>query len=262
MQGPEDGADALVASGDAQFGVSFQDTMASYVSGKDQLPVTAVASIIQHNTSGIISMKDKGITSPAKMCGHTYATWEMPIEQGVIQRCVENDGGDFSQVKMVPSTVTDEVTALKEDQVDSIWIYWAWAGEKCKLAKLDTNYFAFADIEPVFDFYTPVIIANNDFIKSDEATVKAFVDATRKGYKDCIEDSDAAAEILLKAAPELESELVHASQNYLADQYQADAEDWGVIDPKRWDAFFEWVSDQGFADPIEAGAGMTDKFFA
>ena len=262
VQGPEDGADALVASGDAQFGVSFQDTMASYVSGKDQLPVTAVASIIQHNTSGIISMKDKGITSPAKMCGHTYATWEMPIEQGVIQRCVENDGGDFSQVKMVPSTVTDEVTALKEDQVDSIWIYWAWAGEKCKLAKLDTNYFAFADIEPVFDFYTPVIIANNDFIKSDEATVKAFVDATRKGYKDCIEDPDAAAEILLKAAPELESELVHASQNYLADQYQADAEDWGVIDPKRWDAFFEWVSDQGFADPIEAGAGMTDKFFA
>lgn len=262
VQGPEDGADALVASGDAQFGVSFQDTMASYVSGKDQLPVTAVASIIQHNTSGIISMKDKGITSPAKMCGHTYATWEMPIEQGVIQRCVENDGGDFSQVKMVPSTVTDEVTALKEDQVDSIWIYWAWAGEKCKLAKLDTNYFAFADIEPVFDFYTPVIIANNDFIKSDKATVKAFVDATRKGYKDCIEDPDAAAEILLKAAPELESELVHASQNYLADQYQADAEDWGVIDPKRWDAFFEWVSDQGFADPIEAGAGMTDKFFA
>lgn len=262
VQGPEDGADALVASGDVQFGVSFQDTMASYVSGKDQLPVTAVASIIQHNTSGIISMKDKGITSPAKMCGHTYATWEMPIEQGVIQRCVENDGGDFSQVKMVPSTVTDEVTALKEDQVDSIWIYWAWAGEKCKLAKLDTNYFAFADIEPVFDFYTPVIIANNDFIKSDEATVKAFVDATRKGYKDCIEDPDAAAEILLKAAPELESELVHASQNYLADQYQADAEDWGVIDPKRWDAFFEWVSDQGFADPIEAGAGMTEKFFA
>lgn len=262
VQGPEDGADALVASGDAQFGVSFQDTMASYVSGKDQLPVTAVASIIQHNTSGIISMKDKGITSPAKMCGHTYATWEMPIEQGVIQRCVENDGGDFSQVKMVPSTVTDEVTALKEDQVDSIWIYWAWAGEKCKLAKLDTNYFAFADIEPVFDFYTPVIIANNDFIKSDEATVKAFVDATRKGYKDCIEDPDAAAEILLKAAPELERELVHASQNYLADQYQADAEDWGVIDSKRWDAFFEWVSDQGFADPIEAGAGMTDKFFA
>lgn len=260
LQAPENGVDPLVAAGEAQFGVSFQDTMASYVSGDAVMPVTAIAAIIQHNTSGIISMKDKGITSPAGMMDHTYATWEMPIEQGVIQRCVEADGGDYSRVQMIPSTVTDEVTALSTDQVDSIWIYWAWAGEKCKLAGLDTNYFAFADIDPVFDFYTPVIIANNDLIESDPDTVKAFVDATRAGYEDCIKDPDAAAEVLLKAAPELEPELVHASQEYLADQYQADASVWGQMDQQRWDDFFGWVSEQGFAPAIEPGAGMTTEF--
>ena len=260
LQAPENGADPLVAAGEAQFGVSFQDTMASYVSGDAVMPVTAIAAIIQHNTSGIISMKDKGITSPAGMMDHTYATWEMPIEQGVIQRCVEADGGDYSRVQMIPSTVTDEVTALSTDQVDSIWIYWAWAGEKCKLAGLDTNYFAFADIDPVFDFYTPVIIANNDLIESDPDTVKAFMDATRAGYEDCIKDPDAAAEVLLKAAPELEPELVHASQEYLADQYQADASVWGQMDQQRWDDFFGWVSGQGFAPAIEPGAGMTTEF--
>ena len=211
-------------------------------------------------TSGIISMKDKGITSPAEMAGHTYATWELPIEQGMIEHCVEADGGDFSKVEMIPSTVTDEVTALSTDQVDSIWIYWAWAGEKCKLAGLDTNYFAFADIDPVFDFYTPVIIANNGVIEDDAEMVQAFMDATRRGYEDCIADPKGTAEVLLRAAPELEEELVVASQTYLAEQYQADVETWGEIDQKRWDAFFEWVSDQGFADPIEPGAGMTDKF--
>ena len=132
VQAPENGADPLVASGKAQFGVSFQDTMATYVAGDEKLPVTAIAAIIQHNTSGIISLKDKGITSPAKMVDHTYATWELPIEQGIIKRCVEADGGDYSKVKLVPSTVTDEVSALKTDQVDSIWIYYAWAGIKCK----------------------------------------------------------------------------------------------------------------------------------
>ncbi|MDO4596141.1 MAG: ABC transporter substrate-binding protein [Coriobacteriaceae bacterium] len=262
VQAPENGADALVAAGDAQFGVSFQDTMATYVSGDEKLPVSALAAIIQHNTSGIISRKEKGITSPAKMCGHTYATWDMPIEKGVIQRCVERDGGDFSQVKMVPSTVTDEVSALSEDQVDTIWIYWAWAGEKCKLAKLDTNYFAFKDIDPVLDFYTPVIIGNDDFLKSDRDTAKAFMDATRKGYEDCIKDPDACADILMKAAPELEGELVHASQKYLADQYQADAESWGHIDQARWDDFFGWVSEQGFAEKIEKGAGLAADFVA
>ena len=97
-------------------------------------------------------------------------------------------------------------------------------------------------------------------IEDDAEMVQAFMDATRRGYEDCIADPKGAAEILLKAAPELEEELVVASQTYLAEQYQADAETWGEIDQKRWDAFYEWVSDQGFADPIEPGAGMTDKF--
>ena len=224
VQAPENGADALVATGEAQFGVSFQDTMASYVSSEDsRLPVSAVAAIIQHNTSAIISRAEKGITHPAAMMDHTYATWEGPIEQGVIRRCVEADGGDFRRVQMIPSTVTDEVTALETDQVDTIWIYWAWAGVKCDLAGLDTNYFAFADIDPVFDFYTPVIIANNDFIADEPETAQAFIDATRRGYEDCIADPDAAADVLLEASPELDEELVRASQEYLADQYQADA---------------------------------------
>ena len=260
VQAPENGADALVATGDAQFGVSFQDTMASYVSSDSKLPVSAVAAIIQHNTSGIISRAEKGITHPAAMMDHTYATWEGPIEQGVIKRCVEADGGDFSRVQMIPSTVTDEVTALETDQVDTIWIYWAWAGVKCELAGLDTNYFAFADIDPVFDFYTPVLIANDSLIADDPETVQAFVDATRRGYEDCIADPDGAADALLEAAPELDGDLVRASQEYLADQYQADASAWGIIDQDRWDAFFAWVSEQGFAPTIEAGAGLNTQF--
>ena len=60
VQPPEDGADALVASGKAQFGISFQDTMAPGVTGEDMLPTTAVAAVVQHNTSGIISRKGEG----------------------------------------------------------------------------------------------------------------------------------------------------------------------------------------------------------
>ena len=51
VQPPEGGADALVASGRAQFGVSFQDSMAPGVAGDNALPTTAVAALIQHNTS-------------------------------------------------------------------------------------------------------------------------------------------------------------------------------------------------------------------
>ena len=120
VQPPEDGADALVASGKAQFGVSFQDSMAPGVAGENALPTTAVAALIQHNTSGIISRKGEGMDTPKGMEGKKYATWDAPVEKAMVKNVVEQDGGDFSKVEMIPSTVTDEVSALKSNSVDAI----------------------------------------------------------------------------------------------------------------------------------------------
>ena len=87
QQPPDDGAEALVGSGKAQFGVSFQDTMSALLEGDEKaMPITAVAAVIQHNTSGIMSSKENNITSPKDMEGHTYATWEWPIEQAIIRQ--------------------------------------------------------------------------------------------------------------------------------------------------------------------------------
>ena len=142
VQPPEDGADALVASGKAQFGVSFQDSMAPGVAGDNALPNTAVAALIQHNTSGIISRKGEGIEHPKGLEGKKYATWDAPIEKAMMQNVVEKDGGDFSKVELIPSTVTDEVSALKSKSVDAIWIFYAWAGVATEVADLETDYFA------------------------------------------------------------------------------------------------------------------------
>ena len=248
VQPPEDGAVVLTASGKAQFGISFQDSMAAAISGDSPLPVTAVAAVIQHNTSGIISRKGEGMDRPKGMEGHTYATWNGAIELGTIQEVVEADGGDYSKIELIPSTVTDEVSALKTNSVDSIWIFYAWAGVKTELEQLETDYFAFADIDPVFDYYTPVIIANDRFLAEKPDNAKAFMAAVTKGYEDAIANPEEAAEILCKAAPELDPELVLASQKYLADQYQADASQWGVIDAGRWNNFYQWVNEKGLTE--------------
>ena len=256
VQPPEDGAEVLVASGKAQFGVSFQDSMASALAGDDGLPITAVAAVIQHNTSGIISRKGEGMDIPSGMEGHTYATWNGPIELATLQQVVEADGGDFSKVKLIPSTVTDEVSALKTNSVDSIWIFYGWAGVKAKLEGLETDYFAFADIDPVFDYYTPVIISGNTFLEENPDTAKAFLAALSKGYEDAIRNPEEAAEILCKAAPELDSELVLASQEYLSEQYQAEADQWGYIDEARWSSFYQWINDNHLTEaevPVTAG---------
>lgn len=74
VQPPEDGAEVLVGSGKAQFGVSFQDSLLPYVAGENKLPIASVAALVQHNTSGIISLKGKGMDKPKGMEGKKYAT--------------------------------------------------------------------------------------------------------------------------------------------------------------------------------------------
>ena len=261
VQPPEDGADALVASGKAQFGISFQDTMAPGVVGEDALPTTAVAAVVQHNTSGIISRKGEGMDTPKGLEGKKYATWDAPIEKAMMENVVEADGGDFSKVELIPSTVTDEVSALESRSVDAIWIFYAWAGVATEVAGLETDYFAFKDINPAFDYYTPVIIGNNEFLEKEPETAKKFLSAVKKGYEDAIENPDGAAEILCEAAPELDQELVKASQEYLKDQYIADADRWGYIDPDRWNLFYNWLNENGLTEnEIPENTGFSNEY--
>ena len=162
---------------------------------------------------------------------------------------------------MIPSTVTDEVSALESKAVDAIWIFYAWAGVKMELEGLETDYFAFSDINPVFDYYTPVVIANNSFLEEEPETAKKFLTALRDGYEFAIENSEEAADILCEAAPELDPELVKASQEYLADQYKAEAEQWGYIDPQRWNSFYQWLNENGLVETeIPENAGFSNEY--
>ena len=262
IQPPENGVEGVVGAGKAQLGVSFQDYMVPALAGKEKtLPITAVAAILQHNLSGIMSAKESGITRPKKMEGHTYATWELPIEQAILKECVEEDGGDFSKVKMVPEVIDDEVSALKSGQVDSIWVYYGWAGIHAEVEEFPISYFAFKDIDDAFDYYSPVIIANDDFLAEQPETAKAFLAAVSKGYEYAIDNPEEAAEILVNANPEIDSALAQASQKYLTDQYQAGADQWGVIDADRWNRFYEFINEKGLAeDTIPENAGFSNDY--
>lgn len=241
VQPPEDGADALVGTGKAQVGMGYQDVMANYLGSDDKLPVTAIAATIQHNTSGIMSRAGEGIDRPRGMEGKRYGTWDQDVEKAIVKSVVETDGGDFSKVELVPSG--DEVSGLKSNQFDCVWGYEAWGLQNAKIQGLDCDYWSFRSIDSAFDYYTPVIIANDDFLKDSPEVAKAFLRATKKGYEFCVENPDEAAQILCDAAPETDAELAKASAEYLADQYTADASSWGIIDPDRWAAFYTWMND-------------------
>lgn len=261
VQPPEDGATTMVASGQAQFGIDFQDYLVPVFTSDEDMPVAAVAAILQHNTSGIISLKEDGIESPKGMEGKNYATWDLPIEHAILTNVIEADGGDFNKVNLIPEYVTDVPTALQQD-IDAVWVYYAWDGVSTELAGLDTNFFYFKDLNPKFDYYSPVIIANTDFLEEDGDTARAFLDAVRKGYEYAIENPEEAADILCEEVPELDPEMVKESQLWIADQYKAEVDQWGYIDPERWDGFYAWLYEEGLSDEIPAGTGFTNDYLS
>ena len=240
VQPPEGSTTALIGAGGAEFGISFQDTLAKSFAKENPVPVTAVAAILQHNTSGIISLKEKGIDSPKKLEGKKYATWEDNIEQAILKKLVTDGKGDFSKVKLIPYTITDVVTGLKTD-VDAVWVYYAWDGIATEKAGLQTNFLKIRDYGEELDYYSPVIIANNDFLKKNPEIAKKVLKAIKKGYEYAMKNPEESAKILVKNSPELDINLVTASQKWISKEYQSDAKEWGIIDGNRWNRFYEWL---------------------
>ncbi|WP_288918785.1 ABC transporter substrate-binding protein [uncultured Eubacterium sp.] len=266
VQPPEDGAATMCASGKAQFAVEAQDTMAAALDSDAPLGISAVAAIIQHNTSGIMSRKGDGIDRPKGLSGKTYSTWESPIELAMIRNVVNGDGGNYKSIKKIPNNITDEPAALKAKQTDAIWVFQGWGGINAKVENVPVDFWRFADINKVMDYYTPVIIANNDFLKKDPETAKAFLKATQKGYEYAIKHSDEAAKILIAGddtgSLKGSEKLVTESQEWMAKQYAKDADYWGQIDPKRWNAFYKWLYQNKLSKTDLTGKGYNTKYLS
>ena len=258
---PADGSDALIGTGGAHMGMTYQDYIANSLASANPMPYTAVAAVVQHNTSGIMSRAEDGITTAKNMEGHTYATWGLPVEQATIKQIVEADGGDYNKVELVPYEVDDEVMGLQAGLFDTVWVYEWWAVQNANLQNYAVNYFSFADMDPVFDYYTPVIAANDFFMQEHPELVKGFLRAAKKGYEFAAANPAEAAEILCKAVPELDPALISAAQESISPEYISDAACWGVIDPERWKRFYQWLNDKGLVENAFAPeAGFTNDF--
>ena len=264
VQPPENGAVLMCAAGQAEFAVDAQDTMAPSLDLDEPLGITAVAAILQHNTSGILSRAGDGIDSPKGLEGKTYSTWENPVEMAMLRFCMEQEDADFEQVRLIPNEITDEPAALAAHQTDAVWVFYGWSGINAQVEGVDCDYWNFSDISPELDYYTPVIVANNEFLEESPETARAFLEATARGYAYAVEHPQEAADMLIEGdttgSLNGSEDLIYASQEWLSEQYVADAPAWGVFDEARWNGFFTWLSENGLTAHDLTGTGFTNDY--
>ena len=241
---PADGAvTTLIAAGQGTFGISYQEDVTYARSAEDPLPIRAIAAIIQHNTSGFASYKEKGITRPADFEGKVYAGWGSPSEEAVIKAVMTADGGDFDKLTVV--TGDGSGYAALKDRVDIMWFFWAWDGIASQLAGVPVNYIELREFDARLDYYTPVIIASNDTLQNQPELTRKFLRATARGYEFCIENPQEAAEILQSHVTQYDLDMLTQSQEYLAEKYMEDTDRWGIMKDAVWADYTAFMVENG-----------------
>lgn len=258
IQPGQSGADQMVASGKAQFGVSYQESVTmARIAG---VPLVSIAAVIQHNTSGFASPLAKGIDSPEKFEGKTYGGWGAPVEEAVIQSLMLEKGADVSKVNLISIGDSDFFSAVKRD-IDFAWIFYGWTGVEAELRGEKINMLYLTDYSDKLDYYTPVLTTSEALIKDQPELVKAFTAAASKGYQYAISNAADAAEILMKAEPDLNADLVRASQTWLSSKYQDDAPRWGEQKLSVWENYASWMYAHKLLEKeLEADKAFTNEF--
>ncbi|CAM3484620.1 MULTISPECIES: ABC transporter substrate-binding protein [Paenibacillus] len=252
------GTDAMVASGNVPFGISYQEGVT--LARTQGLPLVSIAAIIQHNTSGFAAPKDRGIQKASDFEGKSYGGWGSPIEEAVMKSIMEIDGADVNKVNIVNIGDADYFTAVKRD-IDFAWIYYAWTGIEAQLRGEPLDMIYVKDYSEQLDYYTPVIVTNEQLIADDPELVKAFMRATSKGYQYAIDHPEDAAALLSKAVPDLDAELVLESQKWLSPRYQDDAPRWGEQKAEVWSGYADWMFERKLLEKeLDADRAFTNEF--
>ena len=190
--------------------------------------------------------------------GTVFGAWRSDgLFSGGASGIISDSGGD-------PDGTDDRdgsgFEALK-DKVDIEWFFEGWDNVKCKLNNFPINYMELRQLDDRLDYYTPVIIANQDTLEQKPEMVKKFLAATEKGYRHAIENPDESAKILQKYAPDYSLDLLTMSQEYLAEKYMEDTDRWGEMKDEVWDNYTDFMVEYGVIDQaIPASECYTNEF--
>lgn len=256
VQPSEGSSTTLIATENGDFGVTYQEDVTYALTSEDPLPVKAIATIIQNNTSGFASPKSKNIETVKDFEGKVYGGWGSPSEEAILKAIMKKNGTDYNKLKNI-NIGSDDFFAATEKNIDIAWIFEGWTGVEAKLKGIDLNYIAVKDLHPDLNYYTPILVTNNKLINENPDKVKDFLKATEKGYKYSIDNPEESAKILLKYAPELDENLAIESQKFLAKEYISDAPKWGVMKSEVWKNYAKFLKDNGL---IEKELKVEDAF--
>jgi NitT/TauT family transport system substrate-binding protein len=232
--------EALIAAGQAECGISFQDALTFAATGGAQ--IVSVMAILQHTAQEIAVLATSDIQRPRQLDGKTYAGFGYPNEVPTLQSVIKADGGkgDFKSVTLE----TAAYEALYAKRADFVITFAAWEGLEAKERGIDLRTFKFGDYG-FPDFYQVVLACDPRWLAKEPDLARRFVAATVRGFQLANDSPDDAAALLVQQNPgvfDANPALPKASQEFLAaGKYLVDAD--GTVGRQ---TLAEWQGYSGF----------------
>lgn len=237
-----------IVTGDTEFGLMPQQSILSMrARGVD---VVSVAALIQPNTTTLAVRAESGITRPRELAGRRYASYSTEFEVAMVEEIIRADGGTGAPV-LVDAEKLDILPALFDGTIDIAWGFYAWEGVQAELSGHTLRHFFVAQ-SGVPNEYFPLLFTTRDYADREAALVRAFVQATGRGYEYAAAHPEEAAELFLANAPAdmlpgSARELVMRSMIWLAPRVAERAQTdgtpllWGWHDPQMWATFAAFI---------------------
>ena len=207
--------------------------------------LTCVAAYTQKCDSGIVSLKEAGITRPRELMGKRLTHWAPAWYHKAIGRIVNGDGGDYSKVILVQKDVGDIVNTLGKE-ADATWVYENWENYELLEAGKEINYFNLGDCDPIFDFCAPAMAATHEILDQRPEAVRTFLKLIDEGYQETAAHPEETVLEVKEYMPASATEhMLRESQKHLAPIFLDEKGHWGTIRPERWNRMAEFILECG-----------------
>nr|MDD6335183.1 ABC transporter substrate-binding protein [bacterium] len=186
---------SLVAAGQADIGLYYQQDVIQ-ARANQQVPVKSIGAVVQAPLNIVLSLADKGITSPGDLVGKTIGYAGTELSEALIRSIMQHAGADYSDVTMI-DVGFDLMSSMTTGHVDAtIGCLVNHEVPQMQEEGFAVNWFDLDDYG-VPTYYEGIFLANDDAIKKQSDMLSAFLRACAKGFSDMKADPEAALKTLL-----------------------------------------------------------------